>query len=114
VERPPSEERRFRSDVRAASRDRGLAVYGAALVVLAAPLLIGSGPPWAQLLSSALVFGAVLLFVLTRRLSVRVVPLALPAALAAVATALLLYGGLVASAISVGWCSTVLKVSASR
>lgn len=64
-----------------------MAIYGAAVAVTAAPLMIGSGPPWAQLLASALVFGVAVLFVLTRGFAVRSIPFALPAALAVAATA---------------------------
>jgi O-antigen ligase len=67
---------------------RGAAIYGVSLAVLAAPLLIGSGPAWAQVVSVSLVFVTTALFMVGRRFRVRAVPFALPAALAAGMTAL--------------------------
>jgi O-antigen ligase len=62
-------------------KGRGLAVYGASLAVLVAPLLIGSGPAWAQVISVAVVFAAAALFVVARGFSVRAIPFSFPAAL---------------------------------
>jgi Tfp pilus assembly protein PilF/O-antigen ligase len=69
-------------------RGRRFAIYSASLVVLAAPLLIGSGPAWAQVTSVALMFAATLLFLVGRGFSVRAIPFALPAALGVAMTAL--------------------------
>ena len=79
VERRTGDERRIRSDLRVASRDRGLAVYLAAFTVVVATLLVGSGPPWAQWVSATLAFAVAVFFAATRRLAVRAVPFALPA-----------------------------------
>jgi hypothetical protein len=79
-----------------------VAVYGVAVVVAAAPLMIGSGPTWAQLLSSGMVFAVALLFVLTRGLAVRTVPFALPLALAA---AMILFQLIPLPAVLVRWIS---------
>jgi len=87
VERRPSDERRIRSDLRTASRDRGLAVYLAALTVVVATLLVGSGPPWAQWVSATLAFAVAVFFAATRKLAVRAIPFALPAAVAVAMTA---------------------------
>ena len=63
-------------------------MYGAAAAVVAAPLLIGSGPAWAQVISVGVVFAAAALFVVARGFSVRAIPFTLPAALGAAITAL--------------------------
>jgi O-antigen ligase len=57
-------------------------LIGLAAVVIAAPLLVGSGPSWAQVLSSALVFVVGVVFAVSQRFQVRSVPLAVPAAVA--------------------------------
>ncbi|HXU81704.1 MAG TPA: O-antigen ligase family protein [Polyangia bacterium] len=56
-------------------------MYGAAATVVIAPLLIGSGPPWAQLVSVGLTFATAALFLLARGFTVRPVSFAAPLAL---------------------------------
>lgn len=86
MEPKTSDKRPSSSEGRTSSRGRWVVVYSVVLLVVAAPLLIGGGPPWAQLICSALVFVAAILFAANRRLAARPVAFALPAAIAVTAT----------------------------
>jgi Flp pilus assembly protein TadD/O-antigen ligase len=88
LEHPGKDERPSGSDSRQSSSGRAVAIQGAALTVAIAPLLVGSGPPWAQLVSSGLAFVVAVLFVITRGPAVRAIPFAGAAALAVGMTAL--------------------------
>src|SRR6185295_5273477 len=79
--------RSSRPEARSTSGGRALAIYAAALAVAVAPLLIGGGPPWAQVVSVALAFGAAALFLIARGFTARTVPFAAVAALGVAITA---------------------------
>jgi tetratricopeptide (TPR) repeat protein len=86
VEWSLSVERRSGRKTGSPSPGRQVAIYGAAACIVLAPMLVGSGPPWAQMASTLAVLALTLCFAAATRLRFQLVPFAVPAALAAFIT----------------------------